>query len=78
MRVGVDNNRPGDGELVFKAGDAADDRERLMSDVPNLEKKFRGPMPMFSCLSFDTEQTSVTSRLGISRLGQSISHWLHV
>jgi len=56
---------------VLKAGDAADDRERPMSDVPNLGKKFRGPMPMFSCLSSDTEQTSVTSRLGISRLGQS-------
>ena len=26
---------------------------------------------MFSCLSSDAEQTSLTSRLGISRLGQS-------
>jgi len=63
---------------MFKVGDVADDRERPMSDVPNLGKKFRGPMPMFSCLSSDAEQTSVTSRLVISRLGQSISRWLHV
>ena len=41
-------------------------------------------MPMFSCLSADAEQTSVTSRhrrmtmLGITRLGQSISRWLRV
>jgi len=51
----------GGGALAFRAGEAADDRKRPMSDVPNLGKKFRGPMPMFSCLSSDAEQTSVTS-----------------
>ena len=51
----------GVGALAFKAGDAADDRERWMSDVPNLGKKIPSPMPMFSCLPSDAEQTSVTS-----------------
>jgi len=59
MRVGVGNSG---GALAFKAGDAVDDRERPMSDVPNLGQKFRGLMPMFSCLPSDTEQTSITSR----------------
>jgi len=51
MRMGVD-----------KAGVTADDREQPMSDIPNLGEKIRGPMPMFSCLPSDAEQTSVTSR----------------
>ena len=56
------------GALVFEAGDVADDREwlilvkRPMSDVLNLGKKFRGLIPMFSCLPSDAEQTSITSR----------------
>jgi len=52
---------------AFKAGDVADDRERLMSDVPNLGKKFRGPMIIFSCLPSDAEQTSVISHISHHR-----------
>ena len=53
---------------MFQAGNGADDRERPiqvkqpMFDVPNLGEKLRGPIPMFSCLPSDAEQTSVTSR----------------
>jgi len=53
---------------VFEVGDGADDKEQPihvkapMSDVPNLAKKVRGPIPMFSRLPSDAEQTSITSR----------------
>jgi len=72
----------GGGALAITAGDAMDDRERPMSDVPNLGKKNSEVqcrcLVVYHLMLSNISHIMSQMMLGISRLDQSISRWLHV